>query len=91
MKSYLLAARLPASLLSAVLVGACAGMSEPVGELRKETLFAVTADMELVKFNAGQAQRFLSRQRISGLGAGAKLVGIDFRVARGVLYALAGN
>ena len=91
MISYLSAARVTAILLSAFLLASCASMFEPVGALRKETIFAVTADMDLVKFNAGQPQRFLSRQKISGLGTGEKLVGIDFRVARGVLYALAGN
>ena len=72
---------------TAALLG-CTSMPEPVGELRKETVFAVTASHELIRFNAGQPQRVLGRQKITGLAAGDTLVGIDYRVARGVLYAL---
>ncbi len=77
--------------LVAVLISACAGFSEPVGDLRKEMVFALTTDMELVKFNAGQPQRILTRVKVTGQVAGEKLVGIDFRVARGVLYALSSS
>ena len=80
--------RLAAVPLLAALLSSCAGFSEPPGAARKENILAVTAKMELVRFNAGQPQRLLARQRVTGLGAGETLVGIDFRVARGVLYAL---
>lgn len=79
-----------ATLLAAVLaaaLGACAGM-DPDGPPRKETVFAVTAGTELIKFNAGQPGRILERKPVTGLDAGDKLIGIDYRVARGVLYAL---
>lgn len=72
---------------SAALLG-CASVSEPLGALRKETVFAVTGSHELIRFNAGQPQRVLARQKITGLAAGDALVGIDFRVSRGVLFAL---
>lgn len=67
---------------------ACAGTSEPVGEPRKETVWAVTDAAELVRFNAGQPTRLQQRLPLQGLEPGDRLVGIDFRVARGVLYAL---
>lgn len=51
-------------------------------------LLAVTASMELIRFQADQPRQILQRQRIQGLPKGDSLVGIDFRVARGVLYAL---
>ena len=51
-------------------------------------LLAVTASMELIRFQADQPRQILQRQRIQGLAKGDTLVGIDFRVARGVLYAL---
>lgn len=51
-------------------------------------LVAVTASMELIRFRAAQPRQILQRQRIRGLPTGHQLVGIDFRVARGVLYAL---
>lgn len=73
------------------LLTACAGFLEPQGPPRKEVIFAVTASMELIRFNAGQPQRVLSRQRLNGLAPGERLVGIDFRVARGILYALSAS
>jgi hypothetical protein len=75
--------------LSAVLA-ACAGMV-PEGPPRKETVFAVTSGMELIKFNAGQPSRILERKPVTGLAAGTRLLGIDYRVARGVLYALSSS
>jgi Domain of unknown function (DUF4394) len=69
-------------------LAACAGTPEPVGEPRQETVWAVTDQAELVRFNAGQPTRLQQRLPLHGLEPGDKLVGIDFRVARGVLYAL---
>lgn len=74
----------------ATLLGACASM-EPEGPPRKETVFAVTAGMELIKFNAGQPRRILERKPVTGLAAGDKLLGIDYRVARGVLYTVSAS
>jgi hypothetical protein len=72
-----------------VLAGAgCATPTEPEGPPAAETVWAVTAARQLVKFNAGQPRRVLARRAVTGLAAGETLVGIDFRVARGVLYAL---
>jgi Domain of unknown function (DUF4394) len=67
---------------------ACAGPAEVPGPLRKEMAYAVTARLELLQFNTGQPQRVLRRQQISGLGSGETLLGIDYRIARGVLFAL---
>lgn len=55
---------------------------------RAPELLAVTASMELIRFQADQPRQILQRQRIQGLPKGDTLLGIDFRVARGVLYAL---
>jgi hypothetical protein len=82
--------RLP-FLAAASLLVACANTSEPTSELRKETVFAVTDGAELIKFNAGQPQRILARQPLQGLDVGDKLLGVDFRVARGVLFALSAS
>jgi hypothetical protein len=71
-----------------LVLAACAGTSEPEGAPRKETVWAVTDAAELVRFNAGQPARLQQRLPLQGLERGDKLVGIDFRVARGVLYAL---
>lgn len=67
---------------------ACSTLSEPEGPPRKETIFAVTSSLNLIKFNAGQPQRVLESRPVVGLPAGESLLGIDYRVARGVLYAL---
>lgn len=66
----------------------CATAPEPEGPLRPETVLAVTASHELIRFNAGQPTRITERKPLLGLPVGDSLVGIDFRVSRGVLYAL---
>ena len=58
------------------------------GQPRPETVLALTETQELIRFNAGQPGRIVSRVAVSGLPAGDQLVGIDYRVAKGVLYAL---
>jgi Domain of unknown function (DUF4394) len=75
----------------ALLVAGCVLAPEPIGPLRPETVYAVTDRAELIRFNAGQPQRVLQRVPLQGLASGDRLVGIDFRVARGVLFALSAN
>ncbi|WP_306563936.1 DUF4394 domain-containing protein [Aquabacterium sp.] len=74
--------------LLSLLLSACATPPAPTAALRPETVFAVTDRAELIRFNAGQPERITARLPLLGLPAGEKLVGIDFRVARGVLYAV---
>lgn len=75
--------------LAASLLAGCASLPpEAPGVLRTEQLYALTQDMVLIRINANQPSRELSRQPLSGLAAGDALVGIDYRVARGVLYGL---
>lgn len=62
--------------------------AEPPAQTRRETLWAVTDTAELLRFNAGQPQKVLQRLPLQGLAPGEQLVGIDYRVAKGVLYAL---
>lgn len=52
-------------------------------------MWAVTARHELVQFAPHAPQQLLQRTPLAGLRPGEALVGIDHRVARGVLYALA--
>jgi hypothetical protein len=80
--------RLSAVLPAALLCACAVFTAEPEGPPRKEQVLAVTAGGELIRVNAGQPSRVLARTAVSGLEAGDRLVGIDFRVARGVLYAL---
>ncbi|KQP23566.1 DUF4394 domain-containing protein [Pseudorhodoferax sp. Leaf267] len=72
----------------AALLAACATTSEPPAAPRKEIAFGLTETNELIKFNTGEPQRVLSRMPVKGLAAGEQLLGIDFRVSRGVLYTL---
>lgn len=81
----------PLALAGMLLLGACAALPDAdpsEGPPRKETVWAVTDGAELIRFNAGQPGRVLDRKPLSGLDTGDRLVGIDYRVARGVLFAL---
>lgn len=55
---------------------------------RKETIHALTQDLELLTLNTGQPGRVLQRVKLKGLPAGEVLVGIDYRVSKGVLFTL---
>ena len=80
---------LPVLVVALALAAGCAALApETVGPPRKETLVAVTDAGTLVRFNAGQPQRVTVVGKVSGLAAGESLVGIDYRVARGVLFGL---
>ena len=70
----------------ALLLTACAS---PVARGPQETVYAVTERMELIRFKSDRPDVVLERRALSGLPAGESLRGIDYRVARGVLYALA--
>ncbi|TXC65388.1 DUF4394 domain-containing protein [Piscinibacter aquaticus] len=78
-----------APLAAAMVVSACAlSPAEPLGPLAKETIHAVTASSRLLSFNAGQPQKILASKALTGLRDGDRLVGIDYRVAKGQLYGL---
>jgi len=70
----------------ALLLAACA---LPTAPLPQDTALAVTRRHELIRFKADRPQQLLERRALSGLVPGDSLHGIDYRVARGVLYALA--
>ncbi len=85
--------KLTSSLLAlaavATLAG-CAGMAAAPadGPARAEKAVAVTVSNRLIKFNAGQPGRILSSKPITGLQPGEQVLGIDYRVAKDMLYAL---
>ncbi len=74
----------------AAMLGACAALetAPPMGPKAKEDIVAVTASNHLLRFNAGQPQNLRDRRPLQGLREGERLLGIDYRVARGELYAL---
>ncbi len=78
--------------VAALVLSGCASVSdqmvEPTNPPRKEIFYAVTASNQLIAFNAGQPQKILSKKPVSGLQGGEEILGIDYRVAKGVLFAL---
>jgi hypothetical protein len=78
------------SMLAAVVaVAGCAvAERETEGPPRKETLVGVTEGNQLVRFNGGQPQKVTVVGAIKGMQPGESVAGIDFRVNRGVLFAL---
>lgn len=74
------------------LLGACAGLPaetpEPPAAPRQQSVLAVTDAGELIRFNAGTPRQISHRVALRGLPPGQTLVGLDFRVSRGVLYAV---
>ncbi|QTN29237.1 DUF4394 domain-containing protein [Rhodoferax sp. AJA081-3] len=71
-----------------VLAAGCSTNPSQMGSPRKETLHALTQDMKLLTVNTGQPARVLQTVALKGLPATETLVGIDYRVAKGVLFGL---
>lgn len=91
--------RLPRSLctalvLAAGLLAACSSTPmapwAPVyeGPPRQETVWALAEPGRLLRFTASEPGRIQAALTVRGLAPGERLLGIDFRVARGVLYGL---
>lgn len=78
---------LHALLLGTLILGGCTHLALP-SEPTKEFVWAVTARHQLIRFNAGQPEKLLEQKPLSGLSPDEHLAGIDYRVARGVLYGL---
>ncbi|WP_294278339.1 DUF4394 domain-containing protein [uncultured Chryseobacterium sp.] len=51
-------------------------------------VYGITANNELVSFNASNPSSFSSKNTITGIGSGEKLMSVDFRPATGELYAV---
>jgi Domain of unknown function (DUF4394) len=80
---------LPAALAGCALPGANDPAAPPLPPTKVTSVWAVTDAHELIRFAPDSPHSVLARVPLAGLAAGERLVGIDFRVARGVLYALA--
>lgn len=76
------------SVLAVAALAGCAAGPEVQGPLRKETLQLLTQKMELLTVNAGQPGKVLQRTAVTGLPAGEAVVGMDYRIAKGVLFVL---
>lgn len=90
--SMVAACRAPLSGLALLALAACAPLPpeppEAEGPPAPETVLALTADGQLLRVNAGQPRRVQASVPVTGLKPGDSLVGMDFRVAKGVLFAL---
>ncbi len=76
-----------AVLTLAVLAG-CGSVPQAEGPAFKETLHVLTTKMELLTVNAGQPGTVLKRTAVTGVLTGETLVGMDYRVSKGMLFAL---
>lgn len=76
------------SVLAAVAVSGCAHLIEPWSNAANESLLALTADGTLIRVHATNPWEVRAAMSLRGLPVGEKLVGMDFRVAKGVLYVL---
>jgi hypothetical protein len=75
--------------VATVATAACTVLpDEPPGPPAKQTLYVVNDANRLIALNAGRPHVPLRDRALAGLQPGERLVGIDFRVAKGVLYAL---
>ncbi|GHE30203.1 DUF4394 domain-containing protein [Sphingobacterium griseoflavum] len=72
------------------LISSCSDDDNMGGDMQGPDLmvYGLTANNELVAFNANRPSSFESTTAIQGLGSGEKLMSIDFRPATGELYAL---
>ncbi len=77
-----------AATLATLAVGCATSPPEPDLPPRKETILAVTDSHHLIRFNAGQPRTLLDKKPLTGLQPGEVILGIDFRLNKGVLYAL---
>lgn len=77
-----------ATIIAFITVGCATSPPEPELPPRKENIFAITASNQLISFNAGQPRKLLSKKPLLGLQPSETIVGIDFRVNKGILYAL---
>ncbi|WP_341890590.1 DUF4394 domain-containing protein [Variovorax sp. YR752] len=80
--------RLCAPVIATALAACTTAAGEKLGPVARETIHAVTASNQLLAFNAGQPQKILSKRALSGLHDGDRLIGIDYRVAKGQLFGL---
>jgi hypothetical protein len=66
----------------------CAAEPQAQDSQHKETLQVLTQKMELLTVSAAQPGKVLRRTAVVGLPEGETLVGMDYRISKGVLFAL---
>jgi hypothetical protein len=81
--------RVLSALAVVTLAAGCSSLSgDRQGSLAKHTLYVVNDAQRLIAIDAGQPGKPLSDRPLAGLQPGERVLGIDYRVARGQLFAL---
>lgn len=80
--------RFSGAALAAAAVSGCMHLVEPGSNASNESLLALTTDGMLMRVHATNPWEVRSALPLRGLPVGEQLVGMDFRVAKGVLYVL---
>lgn len=80
--------RVAGAALAAVAISGCAHLVEPSSNDANESLLALTTDGNLVRVYATNPWEVRAAMQLRGLPVGDMLVGMDFRVAKGLLYVL---
>jgi len=75
------------SLLAALAAG-CASSTAPEKTVSRGSVVAVTASHQLIRFDAARPGQVVSSKPLVGLQPGETVLGIDYRVAKGWLYAV---
>jgi len=76
------------SLAAALLAAGCATPSPPTKAASRGSIVAVTDTQQLIRFDAARLGQVLSTKPLAGLQPGETVVGLDYRVAKGWLYAV---
>ncbi len=70
------------------LLAATVASAQPARAPQPHTLWVLTASHTLLQVRADAPQKVVQRRPLQGLESGESVVGMDFRVAKGVLYAV---
>ncbi|MDP2227265.1 MAG: DUF4394 domain-containing protein [Moraxellaceae bacterium] len=76
------------AMLCALALGGCATGGPANAPAPAEKLVILTASGDLLRVTAARPDKVLARTAVKGLAADERLVGIDYRVARGELFGL---
>lgn len=76
------------ALLTAALAVGLASPADAAAELERIRIHAVTESHELIAVSAAEPHKIIRSVKLVGLGSDESILGIDYRVAYGVMYAL---
>ena len=80
--------RVTTAALAVAAISGCGTLIEPWPNAANESLLALTTDGTLIRVHATNPWEVRAAMPVRGMPVGEKLVGMDFRVAKGMLYVL---